>query len=491
MDELRKSVSDKRNKDNMLAYSLLPLKKGKAGEKEQLVRYAFIQNFLKESKKFGQQRKESEGKICEIALENLARAAGYEDVHRFIWAMETEKSKEYAKYFAPKKIEGFTLSVTVDDFGKPAIRSLKEDGSELKDVPTKLKKHAYVEELKECVKMFREQFRSVRENFEKAMIHETEFTAEELGNLSQNPVIKPIIEKLVYRCNDSFGFFAGGKLDAKKLKPTDRLVIAHPAHLYEAKVWKAFQKTVFEREIVQPFKQVFRELYLPNADEKKSKTVSRRYAGHQVQPSKTVGLLKSRNWTIDPELGFQKVFYKLDVLIRLYCYADWLMPSSIEPPTIEKIEFVDRKTLEAIPLTKIPPVIFSEVMRDLDLVVSIAHVGGVDPEASLSTVEMRLVIVEETLKLLKLKNVSLKKSHAMIRGALGEYTVHLGSGEVQMMAGGSLTILPVHSQHRGRVFLPFIDDDPKTAEIVSKTILLAEDEKIKDPTILGAIGAVR
>ena len=83
--------------------------------------------------------------------------------------------------------------------------------------------------------------------------------------------------------------------------------------------------------------------------------------------------------------------------------------------------------------------------------------------------------MEEMFKLLKLKNVSFKKSHVMIRGALGEYTVHLGSGEVQMMAGGSLTILPL------------IDDDPKTAEFVSKTILLAEDEKIKDPTILGTI----
>lgn len=495
IDEIRKSVVEKRNKDNLLAYSLLPLKKGKAGEKEQLERYAFIQNFLKESKKFGQQRKESEGKVCEIALENLARAAGYEDVNRFIWAMETEKMKEYAKYFNSEKIEGFELSIIVDEFGKPRIRSLKEDGTELKDVPTKLKKHAYVAELKDAVKIFRDQFRSVRENFEKAMEHETEFTAEELGNLSQNPVIRPIIEKLVYRCGKTFGFFSEGQLiyvdakDAKKkLKPGDRLIIAHPSHLFEAKVWKAFQKIVFEREIVQPFKQVFRELYLPNADEKKAKTSSNRYAGHQIQPNKTVALLKGRNWTIDPDFGFQKVFYKLDVVIRLYCYADWFTPSDIEPPTIEKIEFVDRKTFETIPLEKIPPVIFSEIMRDLDLVVSVAHVGGVDPEASLSTVEMRAAIMEETVKLLKLKNVTFKKSHAMIKGSLCEYTVHLGSGEVQMMAGGSLTILPVHSQRRGRLFLPFIDDDPKTAEIMSKTILLAEDEKIKDPTILAAIG---
>ena len=50
-----------------------------------------------------------------------------------------------------------------------------------------------------------------------------------------------------------------------------------------------------------------------------------------------------------------------------------------------------------------------------------------------------------------------------------------------------IPILPVHSQHKGRIFLPFVDDDPKTAEIISKIILLAIDSKIKDPTILSSI----
>jgi hypothetical protein len=60
----------------------------------------------------------------------------------------------------------------------------------------------------------------------------------------------------------------------------------------------------------------------------------------------------------------------------------------------------------------------------------------------------------------------------------------LGSGIVHRQPGGNLCIIPVHSQHRGRIFLPFADDDPKTAEIVSKVVMLAQDDKIKDPTIL-------
>jgi hypothetical protein len=51
-----------------------------------------------------------------------------------------------------------------------------------------------------------------------------------------------------------------------------------------------------------------------------------------------------------------------------------------------------------------------------------------------------------------------------------------------------VNILAVPGQHRGRVFLPFADDDPRTAEIMSKIILLAEDETIKDPAILAQIG---
>lgn len=45
-------------------------------------------------------------------------------------------------------------------------------------------------------------------------------------------------------------------------------------------------------------------------------------------------------------------------------------------------------------------------------------------------------------------------------------------------------VVPVHSQHRGRLFLPFADDDPRTAEVVSKALMLARDREIRDPMIL-------
>ena len=45
-----------------------------------------------------------------------------------------------------------------------------------------------------------------------------------------------------------------------------------------------------ESERVQPFKQVFRELYVVTDQEKADGAVSHRYAGHQVNPKQAMAL---------------------------------------------------------------------------------------------------------------------------------------------------------------------------------------------------------
>jgi len=263
--------------------------------------------------------------------------------------------------------------------------------------------------------------------------------------------------------------------------------VAHCYDMHLHGVWTDFQSYCFDKQLKQPFKQVFRELYLPTPDEISEKSISRRYAGHQVQPKQTLALLKSRAWKVDYEEGLQKVFHKEGYHVKLYAMADWFSPSDIESPTLETIIFHSLKDFSNIELETINQRVFSEVMRDVDLVVSVAHVGGVDPEASHSSIEMRAVLLRETLRLFKLKNVEITENHAIIKGALADYSVHLGSAVVHQMPGKYLSILPVHSQHRGRLFLPFADDDPKSAEIMSKVLLLAKDNDIQDPTILSQI----
>lgn len=486
-EEVKERVKDKRNKDYLLSYGLIPIK-----DKEDLLeRYEYIHQYLKESKQFGAQRKASEKRSVEITLLNLAVNAGYNDVNRLTWNMETAKLQSIKPYLEGLKFEEIELRLVIDELGQADILCIK-DGKALKDIPAKFKKHEYVTELKAIKKSLREQYTRARESFEASMVKGEEFSANELNNLCLNPVLSPIIKNLVLISGDKQGYLEEGRLvdfrgNVYKLSPEEPLIFAHPVSLYKAGCWSDYQKDIFSKKLVQPFKQVFRELYLPNTDELKEATISRRYAGHQVQPKKTLALLKTRGWVASYEEGLQKVYYKEDIVVSIFAAADWFSPADIEAPVIEGIRFEDRKTFKPVEIDKVPKLIFSEAMRDMDLVVSTAHVGGVDPEASLSTIEIRTVIIDELLKLLRLSNVTIKGTHAHIKGVHGEYTVHLGSGIIHKMGTGAINIIAVHSGHRGRIFLPFIDSDPRSAEILSKVILLAEDSKIKDPNILAQL----
>ena len=195
-------------------------------------------------------------------------------------------------------------------------------------------------------------------------------------------------------------------------------------------------------------------MYIITQNEIETVTRSERYQGHQIQPKKTIALLRSRGWTVSHEEGLQKVYHKKGYIATMFAMADWFSPADIEAPTLEYISFYSRKDYKPIPLKEIDPVTFSEVMRDIDLVVSVAHVGGVDPEASHSTMEMRAALARETARLFKAKNVAVKERHIIVNGKLADYSIHLGSGIVSKN-GLKLSIIPVHSQHRGRLFFTF------------------------------------
>ncbi|MED3561751.1 DUF4132 domain-containing protein [Bacillus xiapuensis] len=486
LEDMKTSVETKRNKDHLLCYSLIPIES--ANTNDVLERYEFIQKFLKESKQFGAQRRASEAKIVAIALDNLARNAGYKDVTRLRWDMEARKMEEVMHVLEPVEIDDMTVQLVIDVNGKGDIKVIKNH-KELKSVPAKYKKHEYILELKEVNVGLKEQYSRAKAELERSMELETPFTLQELVNMMKNPVVAPLVKKLVFKAGNKLGFFTEEELqsptgESYQLQSDDKVTIAHPVHLYESESWSDYQRYLFDQQIKQPFKQVFRELYRLNTDEQAAGTESRRYAGHQIQPKKAVALLKNRMWTVNYEEGLQKVYHKENIIAKIYAIADWFSPSDVESPTLETVEFFDRNTYKSIELNKIPEIIFSETMRDVDLVVSVAHVGGVDPEASLTTIEMRAAILQESLRLMKMNNVRIEGNFALIKGNLGEYGVHLGSAMAYKQASGNLNILPVHSQHRGKLFLPFLDEDPKTAEILSKVMMLAEDKKIKDPSVL-------
>ena len=490
LSEVIQKITEKRDKDYVMALGLVPINKKK--EEEDLVsRYNLLQTFLKESKQFGQQRQESEKNAVEIGLDNLSRNAGYEDSIRFSWAMEAKATQQIMEK-STLVIDDTQLQLVVDEEGKADIIVTKGDKT-LKSIPDKYKKSKEVEALKEGKTYLTKQYSRTRLSLEQAMLSQTLFTVAELHRIMEHPVVRAMLSKLVLFNPETqaSGFWQDGHLlnaegEKVALKADDKLLIAHPSHLFYAVQWDLYQKYLFDKELKQPFKQVFRELYIPTKDELETSNRSERYQGHQVQPQKTVALLRSRGWTVNYEEGLQRVYHKEGFRATIYAAADWYTPSDVEAPTLEYVVFYSLKDGKEVPMKEINPVIFSEVMRDVDLVVSVAHVGGVDPEASHSTMQMRAALARESARLFKLTNVEVKERHILVKGKLGEYSIHLGSGMVSQ-GGLQLSILAVQSQHRGRVFLPFVDDDPKSAEIISKMRLLAEDDKIKDPTILRQI----
>jgi len=477
LTETIKKITEKRDKDYVMALGLVPINKKKV-EEDLVSRYNLLQTFLKESKQFGQQRQESEKNAVEIGLDNLSRNAGYEDSIRFSWAMEAKATQQIMEK-STLVIDDTQLQLVVDEEGKADIIVTKGDKT-LKSIPDKYKKNKEVEALKDNKTYLTKQYSRTRLSLEQAMLSQTLFTAAELAKILEHPVVKAMLSKLVLFNPETqaSGFWQDGKLLSAEgtltpLKAADKLLIAHPSHLFYAVQWDLYQKYLFDKELKQPFKQVFRELYVPTKDELETSNRSERYQGHQVQPQKTVALLRSRGWTVNYEEGLQRVYHKEGFRATIYAAADWYTPSEVEAPTLEYVVFYNLKDGKEVPMKEINPVIFSEVMRDVDLVVSVAHVGGVDPEASHSTMQMRGALARESARLFKLDNVEIKERYILIKNEHGDYSLHLGSGMISR-GGLQINVVAVQSQHRGRVFLPFVDDDPKTAEIISKMKLLSE-----------------
>jgi HEAT repeat protein len=492
-DKLIDRITIKRHQDSLRALGLVPLPKDANRQAELLRRYEVMKEFLRTSKKFGSQRQASEKLAVSIGMENLARNAGYTDPQRLEWAMEVESVTGLVKGPIVVDVEGTIVSLSINDLGEPEL-VVSKNGKLLKAIPSKVKKDEQLASLLERKQKLDRQTSRMRQSLEQAMCRGDTFTGAEIWDLFRHPILRAMIEQLVFVGQIGMGYpVDNGKalfIHSGQQIPVaedDKLRIAHPIDLLEGGEWHLWQHECFIAERIQPFKQVFRELYILTSTEKEEGNLSRRYAGQQVNPRQALALLGARGWVTHPEEGVYKTFHDLGISARVGFLQGIFTPAEVEGLTLEAVVFTRRGDWSPLLLDQIAPRIFSEVMRDLDLVVSVAHAGGVDPEATASSIEARKALIRETCDLLSLKNVRVKDRHAIIEGNLGNYAIHLGSAVVHKQPGGSLCIIPVHSQHRGRLFLPFVDNDPKSAEIVSKVILLAKDNEIKDPTILEQI----
>jgi hypothetical protein len=159
-----------------------------------------------------------------------------------------------------------------------------------------------------------------------------------------------------------------------------------------------------------------------------------------------------------------------------------------------------------VPLADIPPRTLSEVLRDVDLFVSISGVAA-DPEFPLHAPEAWVATWREAafaeltplglsrreslariLPALPIADqLSIDGRFLVVRGRLATYRIHLGSANVMIEPGSRhLCIVAGGGRRRpgepGYVWLPFEGDDTLSL-ILSKAMLLARDDAITDPSI--------
>ncbi|WP_344376464.1 DUF5724 domain-containing protein [Agromyces tropicus] len=486
--ELLERIRSKRNQDAVRALGLLPL----PGDRRAtlLARYELLRGFVASDRTSGSQRRASETTAVAVGMENLARTAGYRDPQRLVWAMEAEAVADLASGPVTARDGDLAVTLALDEHGSPSV-GVARAGRRLASIPAASRKHPEIAALRDRATRLRTQATRMRASLEEACILGDAFEPAELGTLLAHPVMAPMLRSLVLVDAEGVAGFASAEPavmtgpDGSPRPLGEGARIAHPLDLLASGEWPDFQHRLMADGITQPFKQAFRELYTPSAGERDDAgTTSRRYGGHQVQVRQAGGILRSRGWVSDVELGFSRTFHREKVTVWCRLLDGWGSPTDVEDATITDVTFSRPGMWDPMRLEDVPGRVFSEAMRDLDLVVSVAHASGVDPEASESTVEMRARLVDETADLLGLRNVEVGGHHARVKGTLGTYTIHLGSGIVHRVPGNAVCIVPVGAQHRGRIFLPFADDDPRTAEIVAKVVLLARDERITDPTIL-------
>lgn len=158
---------------------------------------------------------------------------------------------------------------------------------------------------------------------------------------------------------------------------------------------------------------------------------------------------------------------------------------------------------EAVPLTEILPVVFSEVMRDVDLFVSVCSIGA-DPNAGgyghvwhnaafgelTKSAETRRDVLADLLPMLKIAaRCSVERKYLHVQGDIRNYKIHLGTGNIMMEPNDEYLCIVAsrgNLELKSKVFLPF-EGDHLISIILSKAFLLAEDSKITDSSIVNQI----
>ncbi len=277
----------------------------------------------------------------------------------------------------------------------------------------------------------------------------------------------------------------------------------HPA-LSNVEEVQAWRNLMLSNEIKQPFKQAYREVYIVTGAEINTSTFSNRFNNHVIRHHKFVALAQQRLWRYshsdlysggeNPSITYPD--------FNIKCTFD--LESDYDFATTGQIHFRDTENNVALKMEDIPSLIFSETMRDADLFVGVCSIGAEEQwenqrfreywtgysNSNLSeTAQTRKSVIQAIISKLKIKDkCEVTDKYLKVTGKKRIYKIHFGSGNILMEPNDEyLCIIPDPKVAiKDKLFFPF-DGDATLSIIISKALLLADDDKITDTVILNQI----
>ena len=301
-----------------------------------------------------------------------------------------------------------------------------------------------------------------------------------------------------------------GKVNASELSDTT-VSLWHPIGFDSDYILK-WRNYILKNEIYQPFKQAFREIYIITDAELNTETYSNRYASHILNKDHVSALCKVRGWSPSGIINSGKATYKIpesDYKVEYWVSDVYLGENSktygSAHISTDQVRFYKKK--EQIVLSELPAILFSEVMRDVDMFVGVTSIGN-DPEwhdrgdqgsmnywSSYTNGELtersktRSEILKNIIPKMKIADkCEFSGKFLKVKGSIRKYKIHMGSGNILMEPDDQYLCIVADRSTRKlkKVFIPF-EGDNMLSIIISKALLLADDIKINDPTIVRQI----
>jgi hypothetical protein len=424
------------------------------------------------------------------------------------------------------RFDNVACKVEVDKRNQVVV-SWQKDGKPLKAVPAAVKTEfatAY-KELKKDLTELAAQIQVQKDRIEGYYLCKKVWTYTDWReNYLQHPLVCAVAGKLIWTFTTGLQTVAGTWDDEKLvnakgeslsgLSEETTVELWHPinAGVDEVVAWRQYLQ---QREITQPFKQAFREVYLLTDAELRTSTYSNRFAAHVLRQHQFAALTKQRGWSYglmgqwDSHNTPVVTIPAYKMMAHYYVDADgngeahngiFLYIGT------DQVRFY--KEGELLELVDVPRLVFSEIMRDVDLFVGVTSIGN-DPGwadnqngayntywhnysfGDLSeSAKMRSTVLHGLIPRLKIRDkCSFEGKFLKVKGALRTYKIHMGSGNILMEPNDQyLCIVPGGRTEKAgeKLYLPF-EGDNLLSIIISKALMLAEDDKITDETIVRQI----